>query len=199
MLVVLAGHGLHAAGVAVSSTAPAVSSIRIDNFGRVSDTYYRGAAPEAADLAALQSLGIKTVIDLTSDDANPNEQASVQSHGMQYVHIPMTVHEPPTASQLATFFTVVNDPQRQPVYVHCVGGRHRTGVMTAAYRMTFDGWPPAKAFKEMKQYRFGADFLHAEFKAFVLGFHPTLQATPATQSVKATMGTPPLSSAPLQD
>ena len=86
---------------------------------------------------------------------------------MKYVQIPMTTHQPPTPAQLAQFLEVVNDPANQPVYVHCVGGRHRTGVMTALYRMTQDGWTSDQAFKEMKQYKFGADFLHPEFKAFV--------------------------------
>ena len=66
----------------------------------------------------------------------------------------------------------MNDPASQPVYVHCVGGRHRTGVMTAAYRMTHEGWSGDQAFKEMKQYNFGSDFLHPEFKQFVYGYHP---------------------------
>jgi protein tyrosine/serine phosphatase len=58
------------------------------------------------------------------------------------------------------------------VYVHCVGGKHRTGVMTAAYRMTAERWNAQKAFSEMKQYNFGADFLHPEFKSFVYAFNP---------------------------
>ena len=45
----------------------------------------------------------------------------------------MTTHEPPTNEQLAQFLRIVNDPVQQPVYVHCKGGRHRTGVMTAAF------------------------------------------------------------------
>ena len=44
--------------------------------------------------------------------------------------------------------------------------------MTAAYRMTGEGWTADQAFKEMKQYNFGADFLHPEFKAFVYGYRP---------------------------
>jgi len=60
----------------------------------------------------------------------------------------------------------------QPVYVHCVGGRHRTGVMTAVYRMTRDGLSGADAFKEMKQFKYGPDFLHPEFKAFVKSYEP---------------------------
>ena len=46
--------------------------------------------------------------------------------------------------------------------------------MTAVYRVTQDRWTAERAFKEMKQYKFGADFLHSEFKKFVYGFHTTL-------------------------
>jgi protein tyrosine/serine phosphatase len=49
----------------------------------------------------------------------------------------------------------VDDPANQPVYVHCVGGRHRTGVMTAIYRMIDDKWTPDRAFQEMKSYKYG--------------------------------------------
>ncbi len=148
------------------------SSIHIANFGRVSSTYYRGAQPRNDDYSALAALGVKTVINLTSDDTDHNEQAMVARAGMKYVQIPMTTHRPPTDAELDAFLKLVNDPASQPVYVHCVGGRHRTGVMTAVYRMSQDGWTAEQAFREMKQYRFGADFLHPEFKQFVYAFHP---------------------------
>jgi uncharacterized protein (TIGR01244 family) len=160
------------AGAGSNATVAPASYIRIDNFGRVDDHYYRGAQPEGRDYADLAALGVKTVINLTSDDAQPNEPGLTSQAGMNYVHIPMTMHRPPTQGQLAQFFRVVNDPAKQPVYVHCVGGRHRTGVMTAAYRISTDGWTADRAFKEMKQYKFGFDFLHAEFKDFVFRFHP---------------------------
>ena len=157
-----------------ASSAPVdISNIRIDNFGRVNANYYRGSQPEGRDYADLKGLGVKTLINLTSDDADPTERAMAERVGMQYVQIPMTTHEPPTAAQLAQFLSIVSDPAKQPVYVHCVGGRHRTGVMTAAYRMTQDGWNSDRAFKEMKQYNFGADFLHSEFKDFVFAYRPT--------------------------
>jgi protein tyrosine/serine phosphatase len=95
---------------------------------------------------------------------------------MKFHRIPMTTHVAPTPEQLSLFLRIVNDPAQQPVYVHCAGGRHRTGVMTAVYRMEQDGWSPHQAFKEMKQYKFGLDFLHAEFKAFVYGYEPTRMA-----------------------
>jgi uncharacterized protein (TIGR01244 family) len=163
-----------------SNAAVASSNIRIDNFGRVDERYYRGAQPEGRDYADLAALGVKTVINLTSDDAEPNEQSLTEQAGMRYVHIPMTMHRPPTGGQLAQFLAVVKDSAKQPVFVHCVGGRHRTGVMTAAYRMATDGWTPDQAFKEMKQYKFGFDFLHPEFKDFVFRYHPDKLAAAAT-------------------
>ena len=163
---------------AAGQTAP----IRIDNFGRVSATYYRGAQPEGRDYADLAALGVKTVINLTSFDAMADEPGLVEAAGMKYVAMPMTTRVTPTPEQLAAFLEIVNDPKQQPVFVHCVGGKHRTGVMTAVYRMTEGGWSSQQAFKEMKQYKYGADFLHPEFKKFVYGYRVS---TPAVIPVTA--------------
>jgi uncharacterized protein (TIGR01244 family) len=163
------------------------ANLRIDNFGKVSAHYYRGAQPQGADYAQLAALGIKSVVNLTSDDAEANEQAMVERAGMQYFQIPMTTHEPPSAATLEEFLRLVRDPASQPVYVHCVGGRHRTGVMTAVYRMTADGWTAERAFNEMKQYKFGADFLHPEFKQFVYAYRPR-PALPAVALTAAVAG-----------
>jgi tyrosine-protein phosphatase SIW14 len=162
-------------GTGTDSSA-ALSKIRIDNFGRVDAHYYRGAQPEGQDYADLAAAGVKTLINLTSDDAQANEKSMASSAGLAYFQIPMTTHQPPTGAQLAEFFRIVDDPANQPVYVHCVGGRHRTGVMTAAYRMTEDRWTADQAFQEMKQYKFGADFLHSEFKDFVYSYRPVVAA-----------------------
>jgi uncharacterized protein (TIGR01244 family) len=176
-----------AAQNATQNTVAKASSVRIDNFGRVNDNYYRGAQPEGRDYADLASLGIKTLINLTSDDADESEQAMAGKAGLKYVQIPMTTRESPTSAQIADFLALVSDPASQPVYVHCVGGRHRTGVMTAAYRMTLEGWNADRAFTEMKQYKFGADFLHPELKAFVYGYHPApSNAAAAPAAVVAT-------------
>src|SRR3954471_5294438 len=74
-----------------------ISKVHVANFGKVNSTYYRGSQPEGQDYADLAALGVKTVINLTSDDAEANEQAMTENAGMTYVQIPMTTHEPPTA------------------------------------------------------------------------------------------------------
>jgi tyrosine-protein phosphatase SIW14 len=171
------------------SKAVAAPAIRIDNFGQVNANYFRGAQPKGRDYADLAALGVKTVINLTSSDADANERTFVEGAGMKYFQIPMTTREQPKPAELTEFLSIVNDPANQPVYVHCVGGRHRTGVMTAAYRMTHDGWSSDQAFSEMKRYKFGADFLHPEFKEFVYAYradatHPAVATASATPSSK---------------
>jgi len=171
--------------LAAVAAASAASNVRIDNFGRVNANYYRGAQPEGQDYHDLAALGVKTIINLTSDDAQPNERQMTERSGMRYVQIPMTTHQEPTNAQIAQFLSIVNDPASQPVYVHCVGGKHRTGVMTAIVRMTNDGWSADQAFSEMKQYKFGADFLHSEFKRVVYAYPAQLARNAALNASAA--------------
>lgn len=170
-----------------AKTPAVLAAVDIDNFGRVNDHYYRGAQPLGPDYSRLATLGIRTVIDLQADGL-ADEPTQVKTAGMKFFRIPMTTRVAPTVEQLALFLKLVNDPANQPVYVHCAGGRHRTGVMTAIYRMTADGWTPNQAFKEMKQYKFGADFLHPEFKRFVYGYRPPPAPAPAETLAAASAG-----------
>lgn len=157
------------AGERAAASPASAAAIRIDNFGEVNERYFRGAQPKGDDFRALSALGIKMMIDLAAE-GDPNEETNASAAGMKFVRIPMSTHQAPSPRVIAQFLSLVNDPANQPVYVHCMGGRHRTGVMTAIYRMSMEGWPGARAFAEMKQFKFGADFLHPEFKEFVLKF-----------------------------
>lgn len=168
---------------AAGAQSIAVPTVDIDNFAKVNDTYYRGGQPEDEDYADLAKLGVKTVINLIGDDElDLDEQRDVESQGMRFVNIPMLTRKNPTPEQLQQFLSIVNDPGSQPVYVHCVGGRHRTGVMTAVYRMTRDGISGEAAFKEMKQFKYGPDFLHPEFKKFIRNYEVPKAAAAATTS-----------------
>jgi protein tyrosine/serine phosphatase len=155
-----------------------LSAIKIDNFGVVNDHYYRGAQPASADYPDLAALGVKTVIDLTRDGRD-DEKGLVEAAGMKFVRIPLTTTEAPAGMAITQFLALVTDPANQPVYVHCQGGRHRTGTMTAIYRMTQEGWTPARAYDEMKQYRFEGFPGHPELKKFVLGYRPSAEPVAA--------------------
>jgi protein tyrosine/serine phosphatase len=127
-------------------------SVTIYNFAKVNDRYYRGGQPLGEHFADLAALGVTTIVNLTNEkDGVAEERMLAERHGMRYVNIPMTTRKAPTDDQIATFMSIVDDPDGGAVYVHCVGGRHRTGVMTAIYRMTKDGLTGEQAFKEMKR------------------------------------------------
>lgn len=149
-----------------------VSNITIGNFGQVNANYYRGEQPEGGEYAALARLGIRTVIDLQADGDNDDEAQLVEAAGMAFRRIPMTTRVPPTLEQIMQFMSIVTNPAHQPVYVHCAGGKHRTGVMTAIYRMEHDGWTADRAYREMRRYKFGASRWHPEFKDFVYHYRP---------------------------
>ena len=164
--------------VSVAAQQPAIT---ITNFAKVSDTYFRGAQPVGGDYADLAALGVKTIINLIGDgEALASEKAAVEQNGMRYVYIPMSTRRAPTEKELTTFLSVVGDPASGPVYVHCVGGKHRTGVMTAVYRMNKDGLSGEQAFREMKQFDYGPDFLHPEFKKFIYGYQVPKTAVAVT-------------------
>jgi protein tyrosine phosphatase (PTP) superfamily phosphohydrolase (DUF442 family) len=143
-----------------------LSGIRIENFGRINANYYRGAQPEESDFPALASLGIRTVIDLQREGER-DEQRLVEDAGMKFFRIPMSTKSRPQQVQIREFMRIVNDPVNQPVFVHCRGGRHRTGVMTAVYRMSQDRWGPDQAYAEMKAYQFEKGFGHGALRKYV--------------------------------
>ena len=137
------------------TTGPYVG-VPIDNFAEVAAGVYRGEQPDDAGFAALKKLGVKTIVNFQT---KKDDHAAAAPLGLDVVDIPMPTHpyiDPPTDAQVKQFFDVVLDPARRPVFVHCAGGRDRTGTMCALYRMEIDGWTKEKALDEMYAFGFHA-------------------------------------------
>jgi protein tyrosine/serine phosphatase len=149
-------------------------NIKIKNFGQMDDRFYRGARPKDNDFKALAEMGIKTVIDLT-DNSREVEQPAVEAAGLRYVNIPMVDKSYPSIEQVNEFLKVVNDPATGKFFVHCAGGRHRTGVVGAVYRFNHDGWNLEQVLAEMNQYDFGSGFGHGKQKDFVKDYWTKFQ------------------------
>lgn len=154
----------------------AFSGIKIKNFGQMDERFYRGAQPKKeADYQALAALGIKTVIDLRADPED-YERPMVEALGMRYVNIPMVEKRYPKDEDVQQFLKLANDPETGKFFVHCAGGRHRTGAMGAAYRFTKYGWNYEQVYAEMKQYDFYTRWGHGDFKKFVEDYWQHMQA-----------------------
>jgi protein tyrosine/serine phosphatase len=160
---------LVAVASANAKTAPAFPNISIKNFGQMDEHFFRGAQPDEKDFKSLAALGIKTIIDLRDDPAS-YEKRDAEAAGMRYVNIPMSDSNRPRDEQIDQFLKLANDPATGRFFVHCAGGRHRTGVMGAVYRMTHDGWNFDQAYKEMQNYDFYTRFGHGALKDYVQDF-----------------------------
>jgi len=151
------------------------SDIKIKNFGQMDERFYRGARPKAEDFKALAGLGINTIIDLT-DNSREEEQPAAEAAGLRYVNIPMIDKGYPEVEQINEFMKVVDDPNTGKFFVHCAGGRHRTGVVGAVYRFTRNNWSYDQVMAEMNEYEFGSGIGHGKQKDFVKDYWKEFQA-----------------------
>ena len=152
-----------------SNSKASGSAVDVENFGQVTDFYYRGSQPKGEEYNQLAAIGVKTIIDLRE---NPKDYAKglTEHAGMKYVNLPLSDKDYPPPDAASRFLSLVNDKENWPVYVHCAGGRHRTGAMTAVFRMTVQGWDATRAYEEMKDYDFYTRFGHKAMKRYVFDY-----------------------------
>jgi hypothetical protein len=135
--------------------------------------FYRSGMMTANGLEnAIQQFGIKTVINLMEEDTEPAlsqsyfgrgkvaERDVCEKLGAKYIFLQADLTGRREArvkrpKAIDEFLEIVRDPANQPVLIHCRAGLHRTGVLTAAYRMEVDHWSPIRAWEEMRDNGFG--------------------------------------------
>ena len=151
-----------------------VSKVDIKNFGQMDNRFFRGAQPKENQYQELAALGITTVIDL-QDDPTSYEKSNVEALGMKYINIPMSDSRYPESAKIEQFLKLVDDPTTGKFYVHCAGGRHRTGVMGAVYRFNHYNWNYDQVYAEMKKYDFYTRWGHGDMKKFVQDYAVSFQ------------------------
>lgn len=161
------------------------ADIKIKNFGQMDDRFYRGAQPKEEDYKQLAAIGIKTIIDLREDPTN-YEKRDAEAAGIRYINIPMSDKDYPPATTIDQFLKLVDDPTTGKFFVHCAGGRHRTGVIGAVYRFNHYNWNFDQVYAEMKKYDFYTRWGHGDMKKFVEDYAVTFQNRNATAAAAAT-------------
>lgn len=174
---------------ATSITAVAQQTdVKIKNFGQMDDRFYRGGQPKEEDYKHLAAIGIKTVIDLRNDPKD-YEKREAEAAGMRYVNIPMSDKDYPEAASIDQFLKLVDDPSTGKFFVHCAGGRHRTGVIGAVYRFNLYNWNYDQVYAEMKKFDFYTRWGHGNMKKFVQDYAASRNATTSTAVGAATITT----------
>jgi protein tyrosine/serine phosphatase len=159
----------------LSLTLPsqAVPDTTISNFSKVNDFLYRGGRPKPADLSYLQSLDVRTVINLQGGDLNdrryrafmkwwePGELASAiaaemnvsEGLGLLFFSKPLDAIDPVSDeddARIDKILAIMGNPATQPVFVHCEHGIDRTGLIIALYEVKYLGVSPDDAYNEWR-------------------------------------------------
>lgn len=142
---------------------------------------YRASQPNDEFLKYLkENYGLKTVVALRTEIPE-SEEKSCKENGIKLIQLPVkSWRRWPDYKELKDFFTLFEDMENLPLLVHCQEAREgekkknqRTNVMTALYRIKYDGWDLKKTLDEMKQW--GANwfwrlFIQARASKIVDGF-----------------------------
>lgn len=140
---------------AQKSTAPAaahqrpagwaqpVPSKSLKNLYKLDDKLYRSAQPDKAGFRELEALGIKNVLNLRSlhkDKPGKGSALTLYSVEMEASDI--------TEEQVTEALRFIHKA-KGPVLVHCWHGSDRTGIVSAMYRIVFQGWTKEEAVEEL--------------------------------------------------
>jgi hypothetical protein len=121
---------------------------------------------------AVERCQLRTIINVQDDVPDPNvcmsyfnrrtikESEMCRRLGVRYVQLSpdlvsrrLVPQKRPQA--IDSFLALMDQESTYPALIHCKAGLHRTGVLSAVYRMEYQGWSPARAFREMKEHGFG--------------------------------------------
>lgn len=130
----------------------------IPNFREVAPGVYRGGHPNAEGWAYLKAKGVRTVVRLHLPSEGSDDEA--EALGMTLIDAsgpPATVKDvfgAPKPERLKLAVDSLRDESLRPVFVHCLHGQDRTGLIVGLYRVLHDGRTKDAAYEEMHRHGF---------------------------------------------
>ena len=146
---------------------------------------------------AIRRYDIKTVVNLQEEARDPlipeswqgkaavRESEVCRELGVKYITLDGGVLDYPAQDSgsrpkvIDEFLDIAKDPNNLPILFHCKAGLHRTGLITAVYRMEHEGWTKSEVVRELRANGFGT-FAATEgneyLKRFILDFEPSAQS-----------------------
>ena len=135
----------------------------IPGFRAVTATLFRGGRPRnEAEMQLLVQKGIHTIVNLQGDAMQilpgekpqeiENARQMAEHFGLRFFHLPFVAGaklDEDGQKMVLEVVRVMEDPQLQPVYVHCNVGADRTGVAVAAFRILHQNCSYDKARAEL--------------------------------------------------
>jgi len=115
--------------------------VNINNFKKIDDCVSRGAQPDSeTQFKWLKEQKFDVVINfrtLYASGLDFEEKKVVEDLGMKYHNIPIVTTAGPSEEDIKNFFSIIEEAKRngQKVFIHCMAGQDRTGIMSAMYKI----------------------------------------------------------------
>jgi protein tyrosine/serine phosphatase len=137
----------------------------VPNLSRVTPTFYRSAQPLKAGFPNIgPNTGIKTVVSLR---AFHSDAKLAKSTDLKLVSVPINTWKINTKDVVQALAEIRRAEADGPVLLHCLHGADRTGLVTAMYRMIYQGWSKADAEAEMRKGNYGYHAVWGNIPRFI--------------------------------
>jgi hypothetical protein len=127
---------------------------------RAAGTIYRGARPDENALRYLESIGVKSILNLETASNSAGESSSISDLGLPLTEISRAMSNglgintlpngEPDNESIIEAVAELRKSSNFPMYVHCQYGDDRTGMTVAFHRVYDECWSPQDAESEWK-------------------------------------------------
>ncbi|HXD85396.1 MAG TPA: dual specificity protein phosphatase family protein [Urbifossiella sp.] len=149
--------------------------------------FYRSGQMNASGFRdIIERYKIKTVVNLQHENPDPyiptvwlgkpviHEKDLCEQLHVRYVLITPEDPAPPDDLKqeppaVAEFVKLLDDETAYPILIHCKAGLHRTGRLTAIYRMEKEGWDVGTAMRELRANGYGYN-MSSEADNYIIQF-----------------------------
>jgi tyrosine-protein phosphatase SIW14 len=140
--------------------ATPVKSEYLKNFFKLDKKVYRSAQPNSRGFRELKRLGIRNVLsfrDYHSDDGKDS--------GLNLYRVEMEAGDIKTEKVIEALRIIMK--AEGPVLIHCWHGSDRTGLISAMYRIVFQGWSKDDAIDELMHGGYGYHPIYKNIPEFI--------------------------------
>ena len=142
--------------------AQSVPAKHLKNFYKLDDKVYRSAQPDEKGFQEMEAMGVRTVLSFRNYHSD-NEEA--EGRGIKLLQIKMEAGEIET-SQVIDALRIIKDSDG-PIVIHCWHGSDRTGLISAMYRIVFQGWSKDDAIDELMHGGYGYHSLYKNIPEYI--------------------------------
>lgn len=156
--------------VVASPARPAEWAVPVEaqtpNLFRVTPNFYRSAQLKKENVPELESFGIKNVVSLRAfhSDKDLFKKTAIKTHRIKIYTWAIGDDE-----IVAALKAIRAAEKEGPVLLHCQHGADRTGLVTAMYRVVYQGWDKEKALDELQNGGYGYHALWKNIPPYLRG------------------------------